>query len=81
MELDSCPKCGRSFDGGKGYRLETSVEIPWVYDGVGFWADDPHNGGCGWAWHRFTGKDDYSTNKRNKIQPYLDEYLKKNFTE
>lgn len=79
MTTDNCPKCERSLDDGKGYRLETGIEYRRVYDGVAFWADDPHNGGCGWAWHRFTGDDDFSVSKRKQIQPYLNNYISLHF--
>lgn len=79
MTMDNCPKCGRSFDDGRGYRLETSVEIRGIYDGTAFWADDPYNGGCGWAWHRFPKDDTYWGNLHSRIQPHLDSYINKNY--
>lgn len=67
---DNCPHCGRDFkdrehfevsvlaDGSNlihyPYSLVTGYEDPFVYDGVLYWMDSEHNGGCGWAWMRWT---------------------------
>jgi hypothetical protein len=69
-DLMYCPHCSRSLkdmerfevkelpDGTNlivyPYSLITGYEDPYVYDGVLYWVDDEDNGGCGWAWMRWT---------------------------
>ena len=69
----TCPGCGRDlryFLRGACYSLATLVEVWGVYDGGLFFADPKHNGGCGFAWHRWPK----GHHLRQRAEKYLKEW-------